>query len=383
MRRSASFRTVILMMATIGIGLTARPVGQIPLDRVLKRTTVPSTATLRGLVDIVGFPQTAEAMTFIGDTCEKLEQGEIAENEKTLGPGAAEGLVAGWCPHDDYTLAARVYAHIIRSMKAKTVILIGNAHWSEAFGVRSRLVFDDFRQWRGPYAPVRVSPVREEILGKLDPASYLVRRQIVETEHSLEALVPFLQYYNRGVEIVPILVPFMPWQDVDRLGTQLAEAVAAVVKAHGWKLGRDVAVLCSGDGQHYGDYGWSYYDYHPYGCDADGYTKAMELDQRLIGSYLTGELQPARLHSLFAELVDEHDIGRYRITWCCRFAVPFGLNFAGALTRKVEGRPLTGYLLKTGSSLSMPWLSLERFKLGLTGDANLHHFVTYAAVGYK
>ena len=378
-----SFRTVILMVVSIGLALAARPMGQIPLDRVLKRVTVPSTATLRGLVDIVGFPRTAEAMTFIGDTCEQLEQREIADNQKMLGLSPGEGLVAGWCPHDDYTLAARVYAHVVRLMKAKTIILIGNAHWSEAFGVRSKLIFDDFEQWRGPYAPVRVSPVRQEILGKLDPASYVVNRQIVETEHSEEALIPFLQYYNRDVQIVPILVPVMPWQDVDRLGNQLADAVTAVIKAHGWTLGRDVAVLVSGDGQHYGDYGWSYYDYHPYGCDADGYKKAMELDRRLIASYLEGEMQSDRLHSLFAELVDQADIGKYRITWCCRFALPFGLNFAGQLARKAEGRTLTGLVLKTGSSLSMPWLALDRFKLGLTGDANLHHFVTYAAVGYK
>ncbi len=230
---------------------------------------------------------------------------------------------------------------------------------------------------------MKVSPIRGEILKKLDPSSYVVNRQIVETEHSEEALIPFLQYYNRNVEIVPILVPFMPWQDVERLGGQLSDAVAAVVKAHGWKLGRDVAVLCSGDGQHYGDYGWSYYDFHPYGTDADGYKKSLDLDQRLIDSYLTGELQPAKPHSLFGELVDEADIGKYRATWCCRFALPFGLNFAAALTRKVEGRALTGHLLKTGSSLSTPWLPVERFKMGLTGDANLHHFVTYAAIGYR
>ncbi len=170
---------------------------------------------------------------------------------------------------------------------------------------------------------------------------------------------------------------------MERLGNRLSDAVAAVIKAHGWKLGRDVAVLCSGDGQHYGDYGWSYYDYHPFGCDADGYKKAMDLDRRLVSRYLEGDLHPVRLHSLFGERVDENDIGKYRITWCCRFALPFGLNFASVLTRKVEGRALTGHLLKTGSSLSMPWLALDRFKLGLTGDANLHHFVTYVAVGYK
>ncbi len=375
-----SLRVVILMMVTIGLGLTARPMGQIPLDRVLKRISVPSTSTSRGLVDVVGFPQTAEQMTFIGDLCEKLEQREIADDQQKIGP---EGLAAGWCPHDDYALAARVYAHVTRAIKAKTVILVGNAHWSEAFGIRSRLIFDAFEQWRGPYSPVRVSPIRGELLRALPADSYVVNRQVVETEHSLEALVPYLQYYDRDVQIVPILVPLMPWSDVDRIGSQLADSVAKVLAAHGWKLGRDVAILCSGDGQHYGDYGWSYYDYHPYGCDADGYKKALELDQRLIASYLAGELTSDRLHALFSELVDEGDIGKYRITWCGRFAVPFGLNFAAALARKAENRTLSGYVLRTGSSLAMPWLPLENFKLGLTGDANLHHFVTYAAVGYK
>jgi len=249
--------------------------------------------------------------------------------------------------------------------------------------VRSRLIFDDFPQWRGPYAPVRVSPVRQEILNALGKADYAVNRQMMETEHSLEALVPYLQYYNRDVEIVPILVPFMPWQDVDRLGRTLADAVARVIKAHGWVLGRDVAVLCSGDGQHYGDYGWGYYNFHPYGCDADGYKQSMALDQRLLTSYLAGPLSSDRLKNLFAELVDQADIGKYRITWCGRFAVPFGLNFAADLAKAASGRTLTGYVLRTGSSLSTPWLPLEEQKLGLTGDANLHHFVTYAAVGYK
>jgi len=244
----------MVMLMTVA-GLPARPHGQILLERVLKRVNVASTSTLRGLVDTVGFPHTAAQMTMVGDLCEKLEQKELAANQQRLGLAPGEGLVAGWCPHDDYMLAARVYAHVVRHIRAKTVILVGNAHWSEAFGVRSRLVFDDFPQWRGPYSPVRVSGVREEILKKLGKADYAVNRQMVETEHSLEALVPYLQYYNRDVEIVPILVPFMPWQDMDRLGRTLADAVAQVIKAHGWTLGRDVAVLCSGDGQHYGDYG--------------------------------------------------------------------------------------------------------------------------------
>ena len=144
-----------------------------------------------------------------------------------------------------------------------------------------------------------------------------------------------------------------------------------------------MAVLVSGDGQHYGDYGWSYYSYHPFGCDADGYKKAMAQDDRLIGSYLAGPVEADKLKSLFAELVDQQDIGKYRITWCGRFAVPFGVRFAGLLTRGLENRALNGFALRSGSSLAFPWLEVPGSKLGLTGDANLHHFVTYQAVGFK
>ncbi|MEZ5000386.1 MAG: AmmeMemoRadiSam system protein B [Bacteroidales bacterium] len=41
----------------------------------------------------------------------------------------------------------------------------------------------------------------------LNPAYYLVNDSMHNIEHSLESMVPFLQYYNREVEIVPILVP--------------------------------------------------------------------------------------------------------------------------------------------------------------------------------
>lgn len=370
----------------LAVGLTVMTTvawAQIPLERVLKRVTVPATGAVRGLVDVVGFPQTAAEMTTIGDTVEQVEKDHVVANQRRFGLTDDTPLVAAWSPHDDYVIAARVYAHALRNIKAKRVILIGNAHWSETFGIRGRLVFDDFEAWRGPYGPVKVSGLREEILKAMPAASVTVNRAMAETEHSLEALVPYLQYYDRDAEIVPVLVTLMPWQDLDARAAELSTAVAAIASRHGWTLGKDLAVLVSGDGQHYGDYGWSYYAYHPFGCDADGYKKALEQDERLVGSYLAGAVDSARLRGLFSELVDQQDISTYRITWCGRFAVPLGIRFAGLLTEALEHRPLTGLPLRSGSSLAFPWLEVPGSKLGLTSDTNLHHFVTYQAVGFK
>ena len=370
---------LLLVFSALNVSLYA----QIPMDRVLSRVTVPAEGDTRGLVDTVGFPHRADQMDFIGPLCEKLEQQAIAENQKKHNLTDDTAFIFGICPHDDYKLAARVYVQVQRYIKAKTVILIGNAHWSEAFGIRNKLVFGDFNYWRGPYKPVKISAIRDQIVAKLSPDHRVVNRTVVATEHSLEALIPFLQYFNRDVEIVPILIPFTDWKTMNEMGADLARVVTEIIKNNGWSLGRDIAVLCSTDGQHYGDYGWSYYNYHPFGCDADGYKKATALDNKMIDEYLVGPAQLEKIHHLFTSLVDQNDISNYKVTWCGRFSVSFASNFAIRLTKQVENRKLTGTFLGYGSSLSDQWLPLEKYNLGLTGDANLHHFVTYFAVGFN
>ncbi len=274
-------KTICILFAFVLISVAGSS-GQIPMSSVLNRVTVPSQGNLRGLVDIVGFPQRADQMDFIGRTCEELEKDAIRTNQKQFGLSDSSALICGISPHDDYMLAARVYAHVHRYMKAKTVILIGNAHWSEAWGIRNKLILGDFKQWRGPYGPVTVSHTQDAIASRLPSDSYVVNRKAIETEHSLEAEIPYLQYCNRNVEIIPILIPFCDWATLDRLGLELAKAVSEIARENKWKLGADLAVLCSTDGQHYGDYGWSYYNYHPFGCDADGYKKALAFDVKAI-----------------------------------------------------------------------------------------------------
>jgi MEMO1 family protein len=375
-------RRIFPIVALVALAL-AQCYSQIPLERVLSRVAVPSAADLRGLVDTKGFPTRPEQMDAVGKLSEKSEASAIAENQKKFGFTDETAFVAGICPHDDYMIAGPVYLHVQRYIKAKTVILIGNAHWSEAFGIRNKLIFGDFKRWRGPYGTVTVSAMQDGIMSRLQKDSYTVNRRLVETEHSLEGLVPYLQYLTRSAEILPILVPYSEWDTIDRLGAELAGAVAALCREKNWTLGRDVAVLCSSDGQHYGDYGWPYYNYHPFGCDAEGYKSALALDRKMINDHLVGTPRSERIHALFSTLVDQGDISRYRVTWCGRFAVPFGINFATHLVTRMENRDLTGYLLRTGASLADPWLPVGNLGLGATSDANLHHFVTYFALGFK
>ncbi|MCJ7579075.1 MAG: AmmeMemoRadiSam system protein B [Candidatus Aminicenantes bacterium] len=377
-----TIRKLVLSIFVLAMS-TSQFIAQIPMKQILSRVTIPSDNNTRGLVDTVGFPHRAEQMDFIGKICENLEEQAILDNQKKYDFSEKTTFTFGICPHDDYMLAARVYVHVQRYIKAKTVILIGNAHWSETFGIRNKLIFGDFNYWSGPYKHVKVSAIRDQITDRLSPEHFTVNRTLVETEHSLEAQIPFLQYYNRDVEIVPILIPYADWDTMNKLGSELAQVVAEICKDKKWMLGQDLAILCSTDGQHYGDYGWSYYDYHPFGCDADGFKKATKLDENLVDSFLAGKAQLEKVFQLFSSLVDKEDISNYKITWCGRFSVSLATAFSIYLTKEMANRELNGCFLRYGTSLSDQWLPLWDYNLGITGDTNLHHFVTYSAVGFK
>ncbi len=373
------FLNIIILLIIIPLATFA----QIPMKKVLSRVSIPSEGNLRGLVDTVGFPHRASQMDLIAKLALKAEREKIKQNLKKFKLSSDNKFIFGICPHDDYTLASRTSVHIQKFIKAKTVILIGNAHWSETFDVRNKLIFGDFKYWRGPYGKVKISPYREKILTLLPKKDYIVNRTIVETEHSLEALVPFLQYFNREVEIVPILIPFTDWKEENRLGEDLTQTVAKIVNEKHLKLGKDLAILCSSDGMHYGDYGWSYYNYHPFGCNPNGYKEAMAYDSSLVTNHLTNKITIAKLHKLFDKIIDENNISNYKVTWCGRFSITLAANFAERLARKILKRNLTGYFLRHSSSIQEAWIPVRKIDMGITGDTNLHHFVTYFSVGFK
>jgi hypothetical protein len=80
-------------------------------------------------------------------------------------------------------------------------------------------------------------------------------------------------------------------------------------------------------------------------------------------------------------------VRRYRIPWCGRFSIPFGLELLRKTARNT-GLPVPrGTVYRYATSLSEPELPVEietrRGGLGYTAPSNLHHWVGYAAVGYR
>ena len=99
---------------------------------------------------------------------------------------------------------------------------------------------------------------------------------------------------------------------------------------------------------------------------------------------LCGPLAADKLREFLYRCVDPADVTRYRITWCGRFSVPFGLRVVERVNQR-SGHPVpAGVLLDYGTSVSESSLSLAGLEgLGVTAPNNFHHFVGYAAIGYR
>lgn len=335
-------------------------------------------------MDTVGYATTAEQMDKVLAQCQLLAAPRQEALQDRFGWSEETGFIAGVCPHDDYYYAGRLYELLLSRIRAKRVILFGVFHKARVFNCQDRLIFDSYRTWRGPYGPVPVSPLREEIIERLPPEDYVVDNDAQMVEHSVEAMIPFLQAYNPEVEIVSILVPYMGWETMERLAADFAQALTDIFREKGWKLGEDVCLICSADAVHYGDSGWGGADLAPFGTDIIGYRMAVKRDLELAENHLCGPINREKLKGFLYRCVDPEDVKQYRITWCGRFSVPFGLSVASRLTEAFEARTLVGTLLDYGTSVSEASLDLESLEpLGFTAPNNLHHWVGYAAIGYR
>jgi MEMO1 family protein len=305
---------------------------------------IPSVSLdLRGQVDSVGFASTAPQMAKV------WELSATPPAPDSFGVVPAPGVAAVICPHDDYLYAGRVYRRVLPLITARRVILVGVFHRYRRFGAHDQLVFDKYRAWRTPDGPVPVSDLRETLLSHLAPEDFVQSAAMHDSEHSLEALVYWLRHLRPDLEIVPIIVPASKFDRLEDLSSHLAAALGATMMAHEWKLGSDVAIAISTDGVHYG----TDFKYVPYG---DGgiaaYQKATEKDHTLLTGPLSGALTAGKVRALYATFVNPENPDEYRLTWCGRFAVPFGLLLLERLSRDLG--PLTGHPVAYGTSVGWP-----------------------------
>ncbi|MFC2144093.1 AmmeMemoRadiSam system protein B [Acidobacteriota bacterium] len=336
---------------------------------------------VRGQMDTVGFVVEEAPAEDVVSTAVALEHEGLAAQDRRLGMAAGDGFVGGICPHDDHLYAGRVYVHLTERITAPRVLLIGVFHRAKMWELRDRIVFDQFDAWHGPWGPIEIDPMREKLVASLQPENFVVDNAMHCREHSLEALVPFLQRGHPDRTIVPILVPHMGWDRMTELTDELSTALASIMQENGWRLGTDIAVVVSSDAVHYGPD----FNHAPFGTDTEAYDRAVARDLQLVDENLSGPLESAKLHRLLETLVDPETL-EYRLPWCGRFSIPFGLELLRKVSIATEGETPYGSLLRSGTSLSEAELPVSPASresgLGYTAPSNLHHWVGYEAIGY-
>jgi AmmeMemoRadiSam system protein B len=339
---------------------------------------------LRGLADTVGFAHTQSQMDAVMQRIEQQEGGRIAGtlNEKHVPPGS------GWrmaiAPHDDYTYAGYMYPLVLQNIKAKTVIIFGVAHKAANLQLEDQLIFDSFTHWRGPYGNIKVSPLREAIMKQLPEGSYQVNDSMQTLEHSVEAELPFLQYYNKDIQFVSILVPYMSFDKMNELAKPLADALARIMKEKKLEWGKDIALISSTDAVHYGDDQWGGKNFAFFGADSAGYTKAVEHEHKIMSDCFNGELVKERIRLFTQYTVKQEDHKQYQWTWCGRYSVPFGLLTSLYLQQNLEAPLLEGVLLGYCNSLDHPHIKVDDLDgMGATAIATIRHWVGYASIGFR
>jgi MEMO1 family protein len=325
---------------------------------------------VRQLVDTVGFAQYSWQMDTLMARLDRI--GWKKEN------GIPWKFVI--CPHDDYTYVGKLYPELLQNIKAKHLFLIGVAHKAAKIGISDSLVFGTYTHWRGPWKEVPVSQANEELFSLLKGRFAIVSDTLQKVEHSLEAMIPFLQYFNRDILIIPVLVPAMSPDRMQECGKALAKAIGEVARKNRWEWGRDFAIVATTDAVHYGNQDWGGADMAFYGCDSVGNKEALQHEDEIIQKCLAGNVAPDNFRLFSTYTLKSDNYKEYQWTWCGRYSIPVALYTSYYLN---DSRPLTGELVGYSTSITSAHIPVDDIRMGRTAIATDCHWVGYAAIGYR
>lgn len=138
-------------------------------------------------------------------------------------PGPEKKALAAVCPHAGYIYSGAVTGQTLARLDIpSTCIILGPNHHGR--GVEAALMASGI--WRMPMGDVAINEkVAQDILAN----SQVIREdaRAHELEHSLEVQVPFLQYLQPELSIVPLCLSLLSYDDCKEIGSALAQAVSA------------------------------------------------------------------------------------------------------------------------------------------------------------
>jgi MEMO1 family protein len=358
--------TVLLTMSLPSIALPT-------LDEVRAQMGAPSSGEVRGQRDTVGYAISPDGMAKVW---ELSAEGPMPES---FGATVEPGVIGVVGPHDDYVYSARVYRKIFPLVTARTVVIVGVFHRYRKFEARDQLVFDPYRAWSSPDGEIPVSPLRDELIASLPAGMAVKDAGAHDSEHSIEGIAYFLKHARPDVQIVPIIVPVASFDRLAEMASQLGGALAGAIEKRGWQLGRDVAIVISTDGTHYG----SDFAYVPYGEGGiEAFRQAMDHDRAMVRTIFGGAVSRDKAQAFYSTVVDPARPDHYRVPWCGRFSVTLGTMLIGETARRLGLKAPRGVPVALGVSVDTPELAVRALGIGPTAPANLHHFVTHPAIAF-
>jgi MEMO1 family protein len=326
---------------------------------------------IRPIRDNVGFCWNADEMnSFIN----YLSKHNKTDKEKS------GNLVAAISVHDDYLYAGNVYYPLYKNIKTREVVIFGVTHGSvrKEMGTLSNvLILDEFDKWRGPYKDVEISPLRELIKSKLPKDNFIVSNKAHGIEHSIEALIPFLQYYNRDIKITPIMVTQMPFERMEEISKRLSDIIIDYMRTNKLEPGQDIFFLFSNDANHYGE------DFNnmPYGMDAAAHKTATMNDQRIIKENLNGKIDKVGIKKLTAEIWPDSTNKKSIPLWCGRYPVTMGLLTTSNVLKGLNKGLLSGKLYKYSDTFTEKILPVMNTSMGITAVFSYRHWCGWFTEG--
>ena len=329
---------------------------------------------IRPVRDDVGFCWDGQQLDRL---MEVLKSGSSGEAALGLPP-----LVAGISPHDDYLYAGRLYYPLFQRIRAKEVVIFGVTHREPRLTLgdpHDKLIFDTYPYWKGPYKNIEISKLREYLKEKLDRDRYITSNEAYRQEHSIEAMIPFLQYFNRDVRVTPIMVTGMDFEAMDSISAELAAVIASYIRAHHLQVGTDIFFLISADANHYG----RDFDNIPYGEDERAHRLGTERDQKIAAASLSGKITTAKIKGLTGELWGKTYKDYKDTYWCGKYSIPFGMMTVLHLVEQLDGsKNLQGRIFRYSDTYSEGVIPLKKPGFGITAPFSLKHWVGFFSAGF-
>jgi MEMO1 family protein len=293
---------------------------------------------------------------------------------------ATTNLIGGISVHDDYLYAGKVYFPLYKLIRTKEVVIFGVTHGSvkkEMGALSNILILDEFDKWRGPYKDVEISQLREIIKSKLPPGTFIVSNKAQTIEHSIEALIPFLQSFNREIKITPVMVTQMSFGKMDSLSTILSGIIVNYIRERNLIPGKDIFFLISNDADHYGQD----FNNSPYGLDLSAHEEGTKNDLRIVGRYINRNIDEIDLTGLSKEIWPD-SLGKKEIPlWCGRYPIVFGLLTTMKTAELLGFKGISGKLFKYSDSYTEKILPVKNTSMGITAPFSLKHWVGWFTAG--